>query len=306
MLKAGGAGFFFPAVSPQFLPHLPLQHPESVPFARRWETLACTERLDARGRRLGVVLSMNSFTRMQSFIVRLRHLQTRGTTGSRKVGGVHRGGSRKERKCTVAVGPKEGWGTLSPYAVIWQAEETFSLSLFRLPADSFLPLLYLFEELRRQCFRGVCHPLLVFFKTNTPTFSCILPMSLSPSARDGDPLTLLVVALQDPIPFSPSQKNTMKNAHQGRVGRAIGIMCARQGGADKESMLSSPSPIRGHPFVDPGEGIASGDPSPSSWQACRVANRPAPLSPTPQGQGFVKRAHVSRGPSSPFPTGLLP
>ncbi|XP_078236552.1 uncharacterized protein LOC140702201 isoform X4 [Pogona vitticeps] len=89
MLKAGGAGFFFPAVSPQFLPHLPLQHPESVPFARRWETLACTERLDARGRRLGVVLSMNSFTRMQSFIVRLRHLQTRGTTGSRKVGGPH-------------------------------------------------------------------------------------------------------------------------------------------------------------------------------------------------------------------------
>ncbi|XP_078236551.1 uncharacterized protein LOC140702201 isoform X3 [Pogona vitticeps] len=90
MLKAGGAGFFFPAVSPQFLPHLPLQHPESVPFARRWETLACTERLDARGRRLGVVLSMNSFTRMQSFIVRLRHLQTRGTTGSRKVGGTWR------------------------------------------------------------------------------------------------------------------------------------------------------------------------------------------------------------------------
>ncbi|XP_078237964.1 uncharacterized protein LOC144584797 [Pogona vitticeps] len=76
MLKAGALGFFFPTLSPQFLPHLPLRYPEFVPAARHWETPTCPERWAAQRRRLGVVLSVSSFTRMQSFIVRLRHPAT--------------------------------------------------------------------------------------------------------------------------------------------------------------------------------------------------------------------------------------
>ncbi|XP_078236866.1 uncharacterized protein LOC144584493 isoform X2 [Pogona vitticeps] len=77
MLKAGLFGFCNPCVPTFSFPRTPpLPRCRSGFKAGGRQGLHWTLRHPNRGRWLGVVLSVSSFTRMQSFIVRLRHLAT--------------------------------------------------------------------------------------------------------------------------------------------------------------------------------------------------------------------------------------